>query len=412
MQDPALKQIQALPGRPQLQVLAARLLDWLSADLNGGEAFTESRARALLVGANLLDEPTRTSFNQLVESEPYARLALYDLLKESGLAANDEVNGLAVAASQSAAERPAAVSWLALAVAGFAWRADFRLDQLDPASQPDPYSPAGQVIKRAGSFIRQQVQRSATERDKGSRKLAYQPTAGVTPDLNALQPREQVAPLPPYYRTPVPVRYPEYTSKVTVDPGEVEQPPSGPERAAPLSIDHSEVAPPPTAAPPPPPPASSTPARQPAIRIDASEVEPPQTPAVIPPPRPAPAGWSAPAPSVSANTAAITGKTHRSKGVTKTTKLRVVVQESPDGAGLYGLQVKVTSQAERRFVAGTTNRDGQFLCELPVKVDAGLTYDVDVTWPRDYGGEIERKSITLNADRTLFVLPFYRTLKA
>ncbi|MEZ4516529.1 MAG: hypothetical protein R3C44_06725 [Chloroflexota bacterium] len=41
-----------------------------------------------------------------------------------------------------------------------------------------------------------------------------------------------------------------------------------------------------------------------------------------------------------------------------------------------------------------------------------MTYDIDVTWPRDFGGDIERKSITLNADRTMFVLPFYRTLKA
>lgn len=95
-----------------------------------------------------------------------------------------------------------------------------------------------------------------------------------------------------------------------------------------------------------------------------------------------------------------------------TTKLRVVVQAHPDGPGLYGLQVRVSSRGIRRYVAGTTNKDGEFLCELPVQADAGLTYDVDVTWPRDFGGEVERKSITVNADRTHFVLPFYRTLKA
>jgi hypothetical protein len=37
----------------------------------------------------------------------------------------------------------------------------------------------------------------------------------------------------------------------------------------------------------------------------------------------------------------------------------------------------------------------------------GLTYDVDLTWPRDFGGETERKAITMNADRTRFTLPFY-----
>jgi hypothetical protein len=61
-------------------------------------------------------------------------------------------------------------------------------------------------------------------------------------------------------------------------------------------------------------------------------------------------------------------------------------------------------------VAGTTDRDGKFICELPVRAQSGLTYDVDVTWPRDAGGETERKSITLHADRTYFVLPFYRHL--
>ena len=101
----------------------------------------------------------------------------------------------------------------------------------------------------------------------------------------------------------------------------------------------------------------------------------------------------------------------RGRNAMKATKLQVIVQERPDGPGLYGLQVRISSRGIRRYVAGTTNKDGEFMCELPVQVDAGLTYDVDVTWPRDFGGEVERKSITLNADRTHFTLPFYRTLK-
>jgi hypothetical protein len=95
----------------------------------------------------------------------------------------------------------------------------------------------------------------------------------------------------------------------------------------------------------------------------------------------------------------------------KSTKLRVVVQDYPDGPGLYGLQVKVTCQGIKSFVAGTTNREGNFVAELPVRLTEGLTYDVDVTWPRELGGEVERKSITLNADRTEFRLPFYRRLQ-
>ena len=90
-----------------------------------------------------------------------------------------------------------------------------------------------------------------------------------------------------------------------------------------------------------------------------------------------------------------------------TTKLRVMVHEYPDGPAMYGLQVRITCRGVRSHVAGTTNRDGIFVAELPVRVQSGLTYDVQVDWPRDYGGEKERKSITLNADRTQFELPFY-----
>ncbi|MCB0035924.1 MAG: hypothetical protein KDE51_17960, partial [Anaerolineales bacterium] len=94
----------------------------------------------------------------------------------------------------------------------------------------------------------------------------------------------------------------------------------------------------------------------------------------------------------------------------KTTKLRVLVQEYPDGPGIYGLQVQVTCKGIKSYVAGTTDRNGRFICELPVRLTTGLTYDVDVTWPRAEGGDTEHKAITLNADRTEFRLPFYRRL--
>jgi hypothetical protein len=93
-----------------------------------------------------------------------------------------------------------------------------------------------------------------------------------------------------------------------------------------------------------------------------------------------------------------------------TTKLRVLVQQYPDGPGFYGLQVRVTCKGVKSHVAGTTDREGKFICELPVRDRSGLTYDVDVTWPREEGSATERKSITLHADRTRFVLPFYRHL--
>jgi hypothetical protein len=400
MQEAALSLIQAFPGRPQLAAFAARLLDWLNADLNPrGEPLTESRARALLLAAETLDEPTRHSFTQTTETEPGGRIALYDLLRESGLADNAEVIALAgAAAGAPPPERPTAASWLALAVAAHAWRSGFPLDRLDPATPPDPYSPAGQVLKRAAFFARQQVQRSATERDKLARKLAH--AAGGPTGLDGLRPDGSAAPLPPYYRPPVPVRYPEYTPGVQVNPDELEHPtPPAPSPSAPLSISDADLAPP------------AAPAVQPPLRIDAAQLEPPRPATPPPAPRP-PAHVVMPSATATANTAAARRQTRRGRAPMTTTKLRIVVQEHPGGAGLFGLQVRVSSRAIRRTVAGTTNHDGEFLCELPVQADMGLTYDVDVTWPRDFGGEVERKSITVNADRTHFDLPFYRTLKA
>ena len=407
MHETAQKQVQAFTGKGQLAAFASRLLEWLNQDLNPkGEQLTESRARALLLAANVLDEPTRHSFAQAVESEQGMRLALYGLLRESGLADKDEIAVLAAATAgvlpQSEQNAP---SWLATAVAAFAWRADFLLDRLDPASPPDPFSPAGQVLKRTAYFIRQEVQRSATERDKLSRKLAH--AEGSAPSLNALQPDGTIAPLPPYYRTPIPERYPEFNPEIEVSPAEVERP-TAPTPGAALSITDADLS-----------PGSNAPATQPPLRIEISADEPPiqptvQRPSPRPPAAPRPTNVVMPSATVTANAGGASSaarRAGRSRRAMKSTKLHIVVQERPDGAGLYGLQVRVSSRGIRRYVAGTTNKDGEFICELPVQVDSGLTYDVDVTWPRDFGGEIERKSITLNADRTHFTLPFYRTLK-
>lgn len=406
MHETAQKQVQAFAGKRQMAAFADRLLGWLNQDLNpAGEPLTESRARALLLAANVLDEPTRHSFTQAVGAEQGMRLALYGLLRDSGLADKEDI---AVLAATSAGTMPqseqSAPSWLALAVAAFAWRADFLLDRLDPAAPPDPFSPAGQVLKRAAYFIRQEVQRSATERDKLGRKLAH--AEGGAPSLNALQPDGTIAPLPPYYRMPIPERYPEYNPEIGVSSDEIEHPIT-PTPGAPLSITNDDLS-----------PGQSMPTTQPPLRIDIPADEPPlqptaQRPSPHPPAAPRPAHVVMPKATTTANTAGASAAVRggRGRNAMKATKLQVVVQERPDGPGLYGLQVRISSRGIRRYVAGTTNKDGEFICELPVQVDAGLTYDVDVTWPRDFGGEVERKSITLNADRTHFTLPFYRTIK-
>ncbi len=397
MQNGATELVKSIPDQAHLNLLASRLLTWLVADLNRSDEavpdFTESRARALLRASDLIDDPTRHSFERLLSNEPALRAALFDLLKDSELAEDDEVGALAATtAVRDIEESSPDVNWQALSIAAFAWKSGYPLYQLDPASPPGAYSPAGQVLKQAASFIRQQVQRSATERDKLGRKLAYVTDAAGTSSLDNLAGQQPSAPLPPHYRPPIPVNYPEVSSQtIRLDESEESQPPEI-IRGEPIVITSEDL----TSHDP-------IPERQAPIQITPEQTQQSAPTRVVTP--------SATVASGSSLAASVRKKFARSKESMKVTKLRVKVQEYPDGPGLYGLQVRVTCQGIKSHVAGTTTEEGMFVCELPVPEHSGLTYDVDVTWPRELNSEIERKSITLNSDRTAFTLPFYRHLK-
>ena len=380
-----------------LSVFAVRLTEWLIADLNKSEEpvpdFTESRAKALLRAAAVVDDPTLHDFARLVDGGGTAvRLALHDLLDETGLIEDEEVTALATT-SAAISNLQSPISWLSLSIAAHAWKSGYPLYQLDPASPPGEYSPAGQLIKRAATFLRQQIQRSATERDKLGKKLAYNPGDG-TPTLETMPNSQPIAPVPPHFRPPIPVRYPE-VSRETLHVNENEQTPNqgNVTRNAPLTITSDDLQ-----------PANQRPVRMPEIRIRADQV-PQRRPSTPRQPRPQPSS------SEGGNLGtAVRQRFSRDKEPLRSTKLRVIVQDVQDGPGLYGIQVQVRCKGINAHVAGTTNRDGVFLCELPVRVHSGLTYDVDITWPRDLGGEVERKSVTLNVDRTEFKLPFFRRL--
>jgi len=406
-----------------LALFAQRLRDWLIAesvhDDQETAVFTESRAKALLRATNAVDDATLHDFARLVEQETAVRLALHDIISNSGLDDNDEVMALAAVSNQLPVEDPSTssgqsqqstIAWLSLSMAAFAWKSGYPLNQLDPATPPEPYSPAGQAVKRTAHFLRQQIQRSATERDKLARKLSFSEavTADTTPDLDELQASEVHPPLPPYYRPPIPVNYPEMSNDVVVSvnhdaptPAPEPEPTPTPvpsSRGASITITEDDLS----------SPLPSNVTRMPEIRITTEQVYEPT---------PQPSG-STQVVTPNSGAQAYTNFTQSvrqqfgRKEPMGTTKLRVLVQEYPDGPGLYGLQVRVTCKGIKSYVAGTTNRDGKFLCELPVRVNSGLTYDIDVTWPREMNNEIERKSITLNADRTEFNLPFYRQMKA
>lgn len=419
MEETSFKLIQSLPDT-HLAVFATRLRDWLIADLNQSDEpvpdFTESRAKALLRAANVIDDPTLHSFARLTGIETEAdtetavstttavRLALFDLLNETTLSENGEVAALVVTSAAASSDHSSAIFWLSLAIAAFAWKSEYPLYQLDPASPPGEYSPAGQLVKRAAFFVRQQVQRSATDRDKLARKLVYTAEtadAPGTPSLDQLPRQGEIAPLPPHFRPPIPVRYPEVSREtLQIEPDAAANDSLPAPRTDPLTIQPEELA---STLPP-----SENVTRMPPIRITKDQLSPPSTPRPQPQPRiVTPRPTVAPTTNFTDNVRQMFG---RDREPMKTTKLRVVVEEFPDGPGLYGLQVKVSCRGVKSYVAGTTNREGRFLCELPVRLQSGLTYDVDVVWPRDLGGETERKSVTLNADRTEFTLPFYRKL--
>lgn len=413
MDDAAKNLVRALPEDSRQDLFAFQLRKWLLRDLSHDESetpFAESRARALLRVSEATDDPTLNDFSRILEAIPLRRVALYDLLVQTKLADEGEIKALgAVAAATDVPATPTPPSWLSLAMAAFAWQRGYPVHQLDPETPPEQYTPAGQIVARTAHFVRQQVVRSATERERLSSQLAFAADAHAA-SLEALQQGASIAPLPPHFRPPVPVRYPEVARETLhVETGEesVRQV----TRGEPLRITEEDLGrPEPTEEETAGETLPRDVERMAPIRISRDQVAP--APGQPPSPLP-PSGVVMPA-STSESRPGLTvalRQLFRSEEL-RATKLRVTVKSHPDGPGLFGLQVKVTCKGIKSYVAGTTDRQGDFVAELPVRSEEGLTYDIDVTWPQEYGGETERKSITLHADRTEFTLPFHRHLKA
>lgn len=401
MHEAAMNLIRRLQQDWQVDIFASKLTQWLMEEAQpdgGSKEFTSSRAKALLRSNEQLEESLLRDFNSLVQHPPAAKVALYELIKETRLVQLPEVEALIPRRSSDGSET---TNWLTLILAAYCRKGNYPLFQLDPSSPPDIYTPAGQAVHRSVNFIRKQVQLSATERDQLVRRLSEAPSGVLS--LDELQVEDQtVAPLPPHFRPPIPERYPEISSEtVHIDEDDLEESPAitvgDPLVVTEDEVNNRQIE-------------SGETTRMPPITIDREQIQQSSRQ----PPSPLPnSAVVMPAPSTrtqSRPNLSMALKNVFSQEVLKSTKLMVIVQDYPDGPGLYGLQVKVTCKGIKSYVAGTTDREGKFICELPVREQSGLTYDVAVTWPRSEGGTVESKSITLNADRTRFSLPFYRQL--
>lgn len=402
--ESAMNIVRMLQTSDQLDSFGYRLTELLLAEKTGEESepvrITPSRAKALMRSSDLIDAATMSDFFGLVQRDLYKRVALYDLLADSGLADKSEVRNLT---QTVIGETKQEIDWLTLSICSYATKASYPVRQLDPSLPPEPFSPAGLVLRNSATFVRKQVQRSASERELLAKRLAK--PLSPTRTLDQLEPSgDQIPPLPPHYRPPIPERYPEMSREtIEIDQEDISNIPRL-ITSDPLIITEEELGEQSNQ--------SRQPVRMPSISISREQLTPPTVSPPSPLPETAVVLPSQSQVNQSRPSLALSIRQMFGQEDLKTTKLKIVVQNHPDGPGLYGLQVKVTCKGIKSYVAGTTNREGGFTCELPVRLNTGLTYDVDVTWPRAEGGSIERKSITLNSDRTQFTLPFYRTLEA
>lgn len=384
----AIRQLfRSLPESEQdalAQQLAYRLAD-------GDATLTESRARVLLhEAAGVESAEIQAILDEFVERmrEPaQARLALFDVI---------QATGLEPARPGATADAPFA-GWLTLGILAGAHQVGYHAADLDPSHPPAPHSPAGRALGYAIGWINAQLRRNAIERDRQLRRIAYDPVV-ATPPPTSTQP-EGVA------RGTIPVRYFEYNEAIAVDSAELDTPPP-PVTTSPVRITEDDL------------PALERPLEinvGPSRRIARPQAAAPDEDVVIetddaPSIRQA---LSENLPevrdSVASTAAALAGAVRarfRNEAV-PTVRLRVVVQDKPDGTGLPAVQVKISSPGFKNYVAGTTNPEGVFIVDLPVRDRAGMMYHADVVWPAQFGGTTERKSITLNTHRDAFMLVFY-----
>lgn len=381
-----------------LHQLAAALQATLLNEIKTPIHLLASRVRTVCLAADLLDDALLREFNQAMTRESSLRLALDELFTRFEAPTDNLL----------LAQPDEKVEWLVLVTLACAAQKGYIIENLDPASPPRSNSPAGIMLSQIADYFRGQTRRTATERDRLAKKLAYNPSLAQS-SPGSVQVEQNLAgdANAGDVRMPAPVTYFEHNPAIKLTEADLDLPPQTVVTTPPVSVDVAPTLPVQPAPPQPsnPPDLSATPQTMPPIKISRDSVTPLSEKVTAQ----ASNAWrEIGAPAV--NSVANKMRDLLATEETTTTLLRVNVLDRPDGKGVVGVQVTVTCKGLRSHVAGITDRDGRFACELPVREASGLTYDVMVSWPREMGGEREKKSITLSGDRGDFDLPFFRSL--
>ena len=384
--------IQAEPDVAGLLQLAASIQATLLEGISTPNHLLASKIRSVLIASNLLDDGVLREFNQVIERENGLRLALGDLFERFEAPADDLLLSPA----------DAKCDWLVLVAAACAEQKGYDLENLDPSSPPALHSPAGLMLAQVADFFKAQTRRTATERDRLAKKLAFDSSALTQNQESAVAEPAQGGD-DPNVRMPAPVTYFEHNPpiKITEEDFDVESEPVVTMPSVSLDL----TAHPPTPEPEPEAETPVQPQTMPAIKITRESLKPLSQRVS----EQANQAWrDVGAPAI--GRVADKVRDILTPEETTSTILRVQVMDRPNGSGIVGVQVTVTCKGIRSHVAGITDRDGAFVCELPVRESSGLTYDVTVSWPREMGSDREKKSITLSPDRGEFELPFFRSL--
>ncbi|MFK7800783.1 MAG: hypothetical protein AB8G95_04055 [Anaerolineae bacterium] len=376
-----------------LTQLAASIQATLLSEIKTPIHLLASRVRTIFLAADLLDDALLREFNQAMTREASLRLALDELF--SRFAAPTE--------NLKLAQTDEKVEWLVLVTLACAAQKGYIIENLDPASPPRTNSPAGIMLSQIADYFRAQTRRTATERDRLAKKLAYNPSLAHVP-LTSAPSNQTGSTNAENVRSPAPVTYFEHNPAIKLTEADLDLPPQTVVTTPPVSVDMPTAPPAQPVAPQTPNP-PVTPQTMPPIKISRDSVTPLSEKVTAQ----ASNAWrEIGAPAV--NSVANKMRDLLATEETTTTLLRVNVLDRPEGNGIVGVQVTVTCKGLRSHVAGITDRDGRFACELPVREASGLTYDVMVSWPREMGADREKKSITLSGDRGDFDLPFFRSL--